>query len=200
MPIKHIVLDLGGVLIDLEWRRNIVALFGEQLSVDEAQLRWADSAAVHAHETGSLDLAQFAAAWCEEQHLDSSAAVQSASLALLGELKPHTESMLATLGERFTLSMLSNISRAHIRHLDQRVALKYQFSRRFLSCDLGRMKPAADVYRQVVSELECDAAQIAFFDDTAVNADAATAAGLSAWRVDSPRQILRIVQTHERFQ
>lgn len=200
MPIKHVVLDLGGVLINLEWRQNIAALFGEQLSVVQAQHRWSLSPAVQAHETGKLDLEQFSTAWCEELQLDSCETVKSAFLSLLGELKPHTESMLDTLGERFTLSMLSNISHAHIYHLDELVSLKRQFSHRFFSCDLGKMKPVADVFQRVVSELQSDAAQIAFFDDTRVNVDAAIASGLHAWCVDSPREIMRIIQAQEIFQ
>jgi len=199
MPIKHVVLDLGGVLIDLEWRQNIAVLFGEQLSMTQAQHRWSNSSLVEAHETGNLNLEQFAAAWCDELQIDSCEAVKSAFLSLLGELKPHTESMLAAVGERFTLSMLSNISHAHIQRLDERGELKRQFSRRFFSCDLGKMKPAADVYRNVVSELQSDAGQIAFFDDTRINVDAAIAAGLHAWRVDSPQEIMRIIQTQEIF-
>ena len=199
MPIKHIVLDLGGVLIDLEWRQNTAALFGEQLSVAQAQHRWSGSSLVEAHETGNLDLEQFAAAWCDELQLNSCETVKSAFLSLLGELKPHTESMLAAVGECFTLSMLSNISHAHIQHLDEQVELKRQFSRRFLSCDLGKMKPAADVYQHVVSELQSDAGQIAFFDDTRINVDAAAASGLHAWRVDSPQEIMQIIQTQEVF-
>jgi len=199
MPIKHIVLDLGGVLIELEWRQNIVALFGEQLSFAQARHRWSLSPAVQAHETGNLDLEQFVAAWCEELQLDSCEAVKPAFLSLLGELKPHTESMLETVGERFSLSMLSNISHAHIQRLDERVALKHQFSRRFLSCDLGKMKPSLDVFQLVVSELQCDVGEIAFFDDTSIHVDAATVSGLHAWRVESPQEIMRIIQTDEIF-
>lgn len=200
MPIKHIVLDLGGVLIELEWRQNIAALFGEQLPVAEAQHRWSNSSLVQAHETGYLDLDQFVCAWCKEFQLDSREAVKAAFLSLLGALKPHTESMLAEVGERFDLSMLSNISHAHIQHLDERVDLKRQFSRRFLSCDLGKMKPVADVYHQVASELQSDAAEIAFFDDTRINADAAIASGWRAWQVDSPQEIMKIIATQEIFQ
>ncbi|MEA3302570.1 MAG: HAD-IA family hydrolase [Pseudomonadota bacterium] len=200
MPIKHIVLDLGGVLIELEWRQNIAALFGEQLPVTEAQHRWSSSSLVLAHETGNLDLEQFVAAWCEELHLDSSEAVKEAFLSLLGALKPHTEPMLTAVGERFDLSMLSNVSHAHIQYLDERVDLKHQFSRRFLSCDLGKMKPVADVYQQVASELQSDAAEIAFFDDTRINVDAAIASGWQAWRVDSPQEIMKIIATQEVFQ
>jgi putative hydrolase of the HAD superfamily len=199
MPIKHIVLDLGGVLVGLEWRQNIAALFGEQLSVAQAQHRWSNSALVQAHESGNLDLQQFAAAWCEERQLDSCEAMKSAFLSLLGELKPHTESMLSAMGERFILSMLSNISHAHIRRLDERMSLKRQFSRRFFSCDLGKMKPAAEVYQQVVSELQSAAGEIAFFDDTDINVDAATASGLHAWRVESPQEIMQIIRTQEIF-
>lgn len=199
MSIKHVVLDLGGVLIELEWQQNIAALFGEQIPVSEAQRRWSLSVAVHAHETGNLDLDQFISAWGKEQHLDSTEALKAAFLSLLGQLKPHAMSMLATVSERYTLSMLSNISYAHVQYLDEREALKHQFSRRFFSCDFGKMKPSTDVFQRVVSELQSDASQVAFFDDTTINVDAAVACGLHAWRVDSPREIMRIIQTDEVF-
>ena len=200
MAVQHIVLDLGGVLIELRWRQNILPLFGQELSLDEAYGLWSASPAVHAHESGRLDLQQFVAAWCAERGIRGGAEVQAAFLSLLGDLKPDTEAMLDALGERFTLSMLSNISRAHIGYIDQHAALKRHFFRHFFSCEIGRMKPSAEVYQHLLKELQSDARQIAFFDDTAINVDAALAAGLHAWRVDSPREIMRIIATEEIFQ
>jgi glucose-1-phosphatase len=200
MAVQHIVLDLGGVLIELLWRQNILPLFGRELSLDEAYGLWSASPAVLAHESGRLDLQQFVSAWCTERGIRNCEEVQVAFLSLLGDLKPHAEAMLNTLGERFTLSMLSNISRAHIGYIDQHAALKHHFSRHFFSCDIGKMKPSAEVYQHLLRELRSDPRQIAFFDDTAINVEAALAAGLNAWRVDSPREIMRIIATEEIFQ
>lgn len=200
MAVQHIVLDLGGVLIDLLWRQNLAALFGKELSLDEAYGLWSASPAVHAHESGSLELQQFVTAWCAERGIRNGEEVRVAFLSLLGDLKPDAEAMLETLSERFTLSMLSNISRAHIGYIDQHAALKRHFFRHFFSCDIGKMKPCAEVYEHLLRELQSDARQIAFFDDTAINVDAALSAGLHAWRVDSPREIMRIIATEEIFQ
>ena len=200
MTVQHIVLDLGGVLIELLWRRNILPLFGRQLSLAEAYALWSASAAVQAHESGRLDLQQFVVAWCAERGMRNGEAVQAAFLSLLGDLKPDAEAMLDTLAERFTLSMLSNISRAHIGCIAQHAALERCFFRHFFSCDIGKMKPSAEVFDLLLRELQSDPRQVAFFDDTAVNVDAALAAGLHAWRVDSPREIMRIIASEEIFQ
>ena len=54
----------------------------------------------------------------------------------------------------------------------------------FLSHEIGLVKPDAEIFEHVVEELACRAAEILFFDDNALNVDAARSVGLDAHKVE----------------
>ncbi|AYF99573.1 HAD family phosphatase [Protaetiibacter intestinalis] len=51
------------------------------------------------------------------------------------------------------------------------------FERIFVSAELGMLKPDAEIYRHVTSELGIEPAQLVFIDNKAVNVEGATALG-----------------------
>lgn len=49
----------------------------------------------------------------------------------------------------------------------------------FLSCDMGLVKPDADIYRKVIEGLQCQPGDVLFIDDSAKNCAAAEALGIN---------------------
>jgi putative hydrolase of the HAD superfamily len=198
MPIKHLVIDLGGVLVELDWDRSTPLLYPDSVPEAEAVRRWVESEAVSRHETGSIDAETFYSEFAEEYGGDRER-VEEGSSCIIGNPKSDCESILETLSNRFQLSMLSNISRVHTQQLDSRTRLARHFPERFLSWELGCMKPDAAIYAAICDRLSATPSEIAFFDDRQGNVDGAIDAGMQAWRVDSPADILSITLEHEVF-
>ena len=64
----------------------------------------------------------------------------------------------------------------------------------FLSYVTGKLKPDADVYDMVRKELDCDADQIAFFDDNPVNVEAARECGWQSALVKGAGELASALQ------
>jgi putative hydrolase of the HAD superfamily len=84
--------------------------------------------------------------------------------------------------------------------LDQTSNLKQLFSHRFLSYELGMMKPEERIFQAVCNTLALLPEEMAFFDDSNIHVQSARLMGLHAWRVESPEEIQEIVYSHELFQ
>lgn len=196
--INHLVIDLGGVLVELDWEQATPLLYPDKVAEAEAVRRWVESQAVNRHETGSIDAETFYREFANE-YGGNPDRVEQGSSCIIGRPKTDCETILDILSNRFRLSMLSNISQVHTQQLDDETRLNGYFSERFLSWQLGCMKPDSAVYDEICNRLSADACEIAFFDDRLGNVQAAIDAGMPAWRVDSPAEILAISLSHEAF-
>jgi 2-haloacid dehalogenase len=70
------------------------------------------------------------------------------------------------------------------------------FDYRFLSFDLGEVKPDPAIFQAVADRLPVDRGRILFLDDNALNTDAARSFGLMAEQVSGPRQARQVLAEH----
>lgn len=54
------------------------------------------------------------------------------------------------------------------------------------SCELGLVKPEPDIYRALITALGAAPEEIVFFDDVAINVEAAAAVGIRAFQWTDP--------------
>jgi putative hydrolase of the HAD superfamily len=97
-------------------------------------------------------------------------------------LHPHDPSVAAAhraAGRGWRLALFSNAPVEVAAGIDALEWLE-PFERRFYSCRIGRIKPEADAYRRVISELAVDPADIVFFDDRPPNVEVAAGMGIRA--------------------
>lgn len=193
--ITHIVLDMGGVLVGLQWRERMEGLLGRSLPLQELHHLWVNSSSTVDFESGRTDFDQFTEAFLQEFNLALEPALfQQEFLELVQEPLPHCQTVLQDIKARFHLSLLSNTNPAHYEKLSRRYDFFQTFDQLFLSYQLGQMKPSAAIFDHVITHLNTPADTIAFFDDGARNVEAAKAAGINAFRVDSPDEVWAIVQ------
>lgn len=190
----HLLLDMGGVLIDIEWQQRIQRLLGRDLPMVELHHLWVHATSTLDFESGRTTFDEFATAFITEFDLSvTPATVQSEFLEIVQAPKPNCETILSQLRSRYHLSLLSNTNVPHVERLRSRYSFFRHLDETFLSYELGMMKPSPQIFQHVMATLGVTPEATAFFDDSQANVDAACALGIQGFRVDSPQAILAVL-------
>ena len=193
--ITHIVLDMGGVLVDLQWQERIEKLLKRPVPIHELHHLWVSASSTVDFESGRTDFDQFTTAFLQEFSLDVAPDVlKHEFLELVQAPLPHCEQVLTDLKGQYHLSLLSNTNPAHYGKLSDRYDFFTYFDELFLSYKIGIMKPSHEIFEYVLKTLGVAPEAVAFFDDGSRNVEAARALGIQAFRVDSPDEIWSVVQ------
>jgi putative hydrolase of the HAD superfamily len=107
------------------------------------------------------------------------------------ELYPEVPDVLQKLAPRFQLAVISNFD-GRLRFILQHLGISKFFSNVFISSELGADKPDPEIYRRAVSLMKLHPNEVLHVgDDPQRDRDAATAAGLSVFRLNRPKNSLR---------
>lgn len=195
--ITHIVSDMGGVLVDIEWTERVSQLLNRSVPIEELHHLWVTAQSTVDFESGRIDFDQFAAGFIQEFKLTLSVAqFQHEFLEIVRGPSAHCDQVLARLKrQNYHLSLLSNTSAAHYGKLRRQHDFFNYFDEVFLSYEIGLMKPDAAIFEHVLSVLNTPAETVAFFDDGTRNVNAAKQLGIQAHRVDSPDDIRAIINS-----
>ncbi len=192
-PVDLVLFDLGGVLIEVAGVRAMLELTGIK-NEEELWRRWLTCRWVRRFESGGCSETEFAAGVVADWQLDLSAAAfleafrdwPAGPLPGAAELVAQTRASVAT-------GCFSNTNALHWRDRIAAWPLTGLFDHRFLSFELGLLKPDTAAFAQVADLLDVPAGRVLFLDDNAVNVAGAAAAGFQATRaagVDEARQRL----------
>jgi putative hydrolase of the HAD superfamily len=111
------------------------------------------------------------------------------------ELYPEVRGVLEELQPRFRLAVISNFD-GRLRLILQHLGISKFFSQVFISSELGADKPDAEIYRRAVSLMDLHSSEVLHVgDDPQRDWEAATAAGLSIFRLDRTKNSLRDLVT-----
>jgi putative hydrolase of the HAD superfamily len=99
------------------------------------------------------------------------------------------ESLIAGLGGRHRLLILSNTNPIHFSMLQERYELFRYFDDFVLSYEVGALKPDTTIYRTAIERAECRPEECFFTDDIAINVDAARINGMDAIQFQSAAQL-----------
>jgi putative hydrolase of the HAD superfamily len=177
-----VLFDLGGVLIEVSGVRAMLELTGIK-SEEDLWRRWLTCRWVRRFESGGCSAAEFAAGVVADWQLELSPAAfleafedwPSGPLPGAAELVAQTRANVAT-------GCFSNTNALHWHGHIAAWPLAGLFDHRFLSFELGVLKPDTAAFRQVAESLEVPAGRVLFLDDNAVNVAGAAAAGFQAAR------------------
>jgi len=190
---KHIVTDMGGVIIELYWEFYAAKMLEKEYSIEELQKLWVTSNATKQFETGKISFDEFADAIIKEFKVSlSSEEIKKNFCAITGPPKPKFFELFAELKKHFTLSVLSNTNQPHIDFLKKKYDLFRLFDNLFFSYEIGMMKPFPEIFEYVIKKLNTKPKDILFFDDSSINTQAANMLGINAFVVTSPQQIYDI--------
>ena len=101
---------------------------------------------------------------------------------------PGAAELLTEVRESVPIGCLSNINTTHWEDQVARWPILDLFDYRFLSFDLGLVKPDAAVFERVAELLPVERDRVLFLDDNTLNAEAARSAGFGSEQVRGPAE------------
>ena len=180
---RAVLLDMGGVLVELGGEQPFLEMIGGDMDADEMWRRWLASPSVRAHETGRLDTPSFAEQAVREFGLSVGPAefLEHFTGWLHGPFEG-AHDLLDELAGRHRTAILTNISAVHWP-IAEAYGLFDKVDRVVASYRIGAIKPDRDFFEIALAELAATAPEAVFFDDNVVNVEGARACGLEAYIV-----------------
>ena len=176
-PIELVLFDLGGVLIEFGGIESMQALTGIESEV-ELWRRWLSCPWVRSFERGSCSADEFATGLVGEWQLTVEPAAFLDAFAgwPRGQL-PGADTLVAAVRNTVPVGCLSNTNALHWERNFHRWPILDAFDYRFLSFELGVLKPDREVFDRVAERLPAPRDRVLFLDDNAINVDAAATRG-----------------------
>ena len=111
------------------------------------------------------------------------------------ELYPEVRGILEELQPRFRLAVISNFD-GRLRFILEHLGVSKYFAHVFVSSELGADKPDPEIYRRALRVMKLSPNEVLHVgDDPERDWEGATAAGLSIFRLDRPKNSLRDLAT-----
>lgn len=179
---RVVLFDMGGVLVELG---PLDEFLGTTITSDRFWPLWLASPTVRSFERGECDERAFGQGLAAEFNLDLSAdeVVERFRLFPRG-LFPGAAELVSDVVNGVATGVLSNTNRLHWEQQTDSDLIQGLFDHRFLSYELGLVKPDALLFERVVADLGVAPEAILFVDDNLINVEGARAVGLQAEVVD----------------
>ena len=188
-----VVFDLGGVLADFGGVDAMRELAGIE-SADELWRRWLSCRWVRTFEAGRCSPDEFAAGVVEDWALGvAPQEFLAAFRSWLVDPFPGAEELVSAVRSVGPVACLSNTNRLHWEDAVARWRLLELFDHRFLSFEVGHVKPDAEIFERVGTVTGLSLDRVLFLDDNEINVEGARAVGMAAVRargVDGARAAL----------
>ena len=190
-PVKNIIFDLGGVLINLDYQLTRKAF--ENLGVANFNDLYTQH---HANplfeqlEVGAIEPEAFCEALRETTGLTlTNSQIETAWNAMLLDFPAERLHWLSQIKNKYNIYLFSNTNAIHYNafiHIYEQVApqlgldtqFEHFFTTAYYSHTLGQRKPEVAAFEAVIRDANLDPAQTLFIDDTLLNIEGAQKAGL----------------------
>lgn len=185
---KALLLDLGGVILNIHYERTLSAL--KRLGFHDVEA-WYDGYRQKGFfddfEEGRLSPDGFLESLKKHCPAADNAALISAWNAMLGEVPPVRVQFLKDLRKKMPLFLFSNTNILHHQHFDTSFQAQYGFlldslfDATFYSYRLGLRKPKPEAFRRVAEVAGLNPATTLFVDDNLSNTEGAVRAGFRVY-------------------
>lgn len=187
--IRNLIVDFGGVLIDLDRQRCIENFSRLGVPDTEAMLDVCHQQGIFLqYEKGTISSAEFRdAIRGRMENPATDADIDAAWNSFLVGIPVYKLDLLLKLRERYVVYLLSNTNDIHWRWSCEH-AFRYRafraedfFEKIFLSYEMKLSKPDVAIYRKVLDETGINPEETLFIDDSAANCRAAETLGISTY-------------------
>jgi len=187
--IDTILLDLGGVLIDVDYHRTADAF--NALGFDGFEAIYSKAQQDHlfdGFEIGALSPAEFRSR-IRSLHGNgiTDEQVDHCWNAMLGRIPPERIDLVARLRQRYRVLLLSNTNAIHVPAFERIIAedngisdFRALFDGAYYSCEMGLRKPDAEAFHHVLARHGVEPVRTLFIDDSIQHVVGAREAGLQA--------------------
>jgi HAD superfamily hydrolase (TIGR01509 family) len=188
---KVLLFDLGGVLVENVGFEAFNALLPAPLPAEELKTRWLQSPAVRSFETGGRSAAAFAADVVAEYRLAlTPEAFLEAFTWWPRGLYQGAGDLLTQLRRHYKVACLSNSNAIHWGRFG---GFRDHFHVSLSSHLLGSVKPDEACFAAALRECDANAGDVAFFDDSLINVEAARKYGLRAFHVNGLPEVREVL-------
>jgi glucose-1-phosphatase len=199
--IKHLVFDLGGVIIDLDIPATFKAF--EELS-GTPMSEWAkgihESRLFLDYEQGLLNDVEFRDGLRELCGVDvADKVLDNAWNAMLGDIPMHRINKVVELADTYQTFVLSNTNGIHERAFNQilkdssgKSTLDHFFNKVYFSHVMKMRKPETEIYQTVLEENNLNPREVLFLDDKPENLRGAEKLKIQTFLVPSPDSWLEL--------
>jgi glucose-1-phosphatase len=195
---KNIIFDLGGVLLNLDFRRTIKAF--EKLGLKNFENMFSQFKADELFEkleTGHISETDFYAAVKKRTETDiTNEQIDEAWNALILNFRKESLALLEKLSANYKLYLLSNTNSIHLKYFKRsftketgKPLLDEYFTKAWYSNEMGLRKPNEDIFEFVLQQENLIAAETLFIDDTLINIETAHKMGFKTHHLLSTERI-----------
>jgi glucose-1-phosphatase len=183
---KNIIFDLGGVLLDIDYQKTIIAF--EKLGLKNFEAMFSQFKAddlFEKLETGHISETDFYVAVKERTKIElTNEEIDNAWNALILNFRPASLDFLEKLSANYKLFLLSNTNSIHLKYFKNlfmqqtgKPLLDVYFNKAWYSNEVGLRKPGTAIFEFVLQEENLKAGETLFIDDTLMNIETAQKLG-----------------------
>jgi putative hydrolase of the HAD superfamily len=189
-----LLFDLGGVLIEWDGIEPLLKLTGNRLTADQARRFWLESEWVRKFERGGCSPEEFAGGVISELSVDlTQEEFLEAFLSWDRGPMPGAADLVENLYKQIPLACLSNNNALHWNRLHKNHDLQSFFRYRFVSHEIGLVKPDPEIFEFVITNVPFDPGEIVFFDDNPECVEASERAGIRAFRTRGVEELKQVL-------
>jgi HAD superfamily hydrolase (TIGR01509 family) len=194
--ISGVLLDVGGVLVELDGVPSLARLLRIEPLHDEIHRLWMASPSVVLHETGKISAHEFAQGVVDDLGLPISPEAFLMEFAgWLGQPYPGAFDLVEAIPEQYQVAILSNMSALHWNRIAE-MGFPRRIDRRFVSYEIGQLKPSDGAFDHALKEMGLPADEVLFLDDGVSNVNAATTLGIRAQIVRNLREVQCVLEEY----
>lgn len=205
MPIRNIIFDLGGVLLNLDFNRTFEAF--EKLGIPDFQkyFQQAYSNPLFAKlEQGTCSPSEFYDAFRKETGTNiGNTDIETAWNAMLLDFREPTLSYLEELRNNYRLFLLSNTNQIHLEAFRKIFFNQFghhgfddYFEKAWYSHELGLRKPDEACFLSVLDNCILKPEETLFVDDTLPNIEGAARTGIRTCLIAQGEQVENTIQNY----
>ena len=196
--IKNIIFDLGGVIINIDYNKSIHELLKYSKTGSAMEFtQKAQSELFDLYETGNSTCEQFRNSLRTAYNLEATdEEIDAAWNAMLLDIPKERLDLLQELGKKYRIFLLSNTNAIHLKKFNEIVAHSFTipsldslFEQTYYSHLVGKRKPDAAIFEQILAENKLSKEGTLFIDDSLQHIKSADSLGINTLHLQPPLTI-----------
>jgi putative hydrolase of the HAD superfamily len=200
--IKNIILDWGGVIINIDYMRTKNAFIGMGLKdFEDHYTQFQQKEIFDLLDVGKISGEQFFSEL--HKHMPNGTSVgqlKDAWNAMLLDFPEENYQLLMDLKDKYRTFLFSNTNEPHLQYYFKKLEKWYGitemdplFEKAYYSCRFGMRKPDPESFRTIIKENDLDPSETLFVDDSIQHIEGAKEAGLRVYHLVAPERLTDVL-------